>query len=133
MTDAPRTVEERLAAIEAAIASPLSIGRPEDWTDEQVAGFKAEFGRLAGKHEVRWIPPGARISLGEGPGVQPQPEARRPISPPGPAADHGSRGFISVSEPSGLDATSECLKANANADACDPNGMSVPEHPSRQA
>lgn len=49
------TLEDRVAAIERALAVP-ALDLPGQLTDEQVAGFREEFARLAKLPGVRWLP-----------------------------------------------------------------------------
>lgn len=56
MTEAPeRTLEERVAAIEQAIAIP-SLDFPGQWTEEQVAEFRDKWEHLSAQPGVRWLP-----------------------------------------------------------------------------
>lgn len=60
MTEAPgRTLEDRVAAIEQALAAP-ALDFPERWTDEQAAEFRDKFdglARLTALPGVRLLPP----------------------------------------------------------------------------
>ena len=54
---AMRALEERVAALESALALP-AIQTPERWTGSQVEEFKAEWHRLMSMPGVHWLPPG---------------------------------------------------------------------------
>lgn len=54
---AMRALEDRVAALEAALAPP-AVQAPEQWTDGQIEEFKAEWHRLASIPGARWLPPG---------------------------------------------------------------------------
>lgn len=50
------TLEERVAALEAVMTPAVMVTRPEEWTPEQVAGFKKTWDEV--KHQPpRLIPP----------------------------------------------------------------------------
>ena len=55
-------LEERVAAIEAALAAPPVVTMPEGWTPEQVAEFEHRFGETVRKHQIRWLPPGPLLT-----------------------------------------------------------------------
>lgn len=53
---------ERVAALEAALFTPAIS---PDWTEEQIAEFRKEFAKAAGRHEMRLIPPKPPLTPGE--------------------------------------------------------------------
>ena len=66
--DADRTadaaaLQARIAALEAALIAPGI--QPEEWTDEQVAEFKARFAEAAERHEMRLVPPPPTLEPGQ--------------------------------------------------------------------
>ena len=66
--DADRTADAaalqgRIAALEAALIAPGI--QPEEWTDEQVAEFKARFAEAAERHEMRLMPSPPTLEPGQ--------------------------------------------------------------------